>query len=239
MKLIPSLLIGLFFVALIVDCFFILYNMDSYRFITKPMLVPILYVFMALQTGDTTHKRSKLLISFSLLFCFAGDYLLLNQDDKTYFTLGVTCFLLAQICYGIFFYRLKPFSGKRIIAIIVLSLFIVGYLAVLLSSLWKNISGMGFEVPIVTYSLVIGFMVLTALYTAAGKRIRKLAWQNFVPGAILFLTSDTLLAVDKFYLYGDKGFQTSTHLLFSIIVMVTYAFAQLLIVYGASRIMKK
>ncbi len=234
-----SLLFGFFFLVLACDCIFIINDMEEYRFYTKPMLVPILYIIMAMQTAETTHKRTKLYISLGMFFCFSGDFLLLNADNNSYFIWGLSAFLLAQICYGLFFLRIKKFSLKRVTAIILIALIIAAYLCLLLSSLWRNINDQSQAVPVIIYSVAIGFMLLTALHTGTGRRVKKMAWQHFIPGAVLFIVSDSLLAIDKFSTFSDKEFQSDIHLVLAVAVMVTYGGAQALIVSGATRIIRR
>jgi uncharacterized membrane protein YhhN len=99
---------------------------------------------------------------------------------------------------------------------------------------------LGLAAPVIIYAAIIGFMLLTALHTGTGKRIKRVAYQNFIPGALLFIISDSLLAVDKFGIIGnDKTLQAQAHLLSAVFIMITYGFAQLLIILGAIRIIRR
>jgi len=237
MKVFVPLLVILFLAILTGDCLFIINKMPDFRFYTKPLLMPVLYIMLALQTVNTTHKHSKLYVGLALFFCFLGDFLLLNNDNS-YFIMGLCSFLLGHICYSVFFLRLKNFSIKRVTQLVLVSFVIIGYLFLILNMLWQGVTKQGLAVPVVIYAVVIGFMTLTACQVAMGKRLRKLAWQNLVPGAILFIVSDSLLAVEKFTFPG-KQMHTDVDVLLAVGTMLCYGIAQLMLVWGAIRIIKK
>ncbi len=236
MKVATALIITFFWVILFVDCILILNQYNEYRVYTKPLLVPLLYILMAVQTVNTTHRRSKFFIGIALLGCFAGDLFLLKGDQYSYFVAGLTSFLVAHIFFSIFFYRLKPFTRKRTAFIVIISCLTVGYFVLFLTAMWTKIQDQNLALPIMIYSPVIGFMALTAIYTITGRRVRRLAMRNFIPGAILFVISDSLLAISKLY---SAFLKDDIMLLLNILVMVTYGLAVFLIVTGATRFIKR
>jgi uncharacterized membrane protein YhhN len=78
--------------------------------------------------------------------------------------------------------------------------------------------------PVWIYGLVISCMLMQALHTA--KINNRSAAQWMITGAILFIASDTVLAINKFY--NPFAFA-------GIAIMLTYGIAQLLITLGAKR----
>jgi len=237
MKLTVALLFVLFWIILASDCFFILNSENDYRYYTKPLLMAVLYIIVALETADTSHKRSKLIISFAILFSLGGDLLLLYDNDKSYFTLGLLCFLVVHILYSIFFFRMKRFSLKRVGVVIAGAVLITVYLYFLLNSIWARIVDEGFDTQIIAYSAVTAIMFLAALNTVNGKRAKKVGWQNFVPGAVLFIISDSLLGIAKFYSFVNPPKELIPVL--NSAVMLTYGAAQILIITGATKFIKK
>jgi len=69
--------------------------------------------------------------------------------------------------------------------------------------------------------------LMLAMHTMFSKNKRAGIWM--MVGAILFVVSDSLLALNKFYVAINYA---------GIIVMLTYGLAQLFIVYGAARYIK-
>jgi uncharacterized membrane protein YhhN len=78
------------------------------------------------------------------------------------------------------------------------------------------------KLPVRIYGVVISFMLLLALHT--GSITNKNASLMMIIGAVLFIISDSLLALNKFYASFDYA---------GIAVMLTYGLAQLFIAEGA------
>lgn len=148
----------------------------------------------------------------SLIFSCLGDtFLMFQGKNPQFFLLGLGSFLVAQVAYsGIF----KP-SGttnynKRFPFII------YGFIFVLLLT---NKIPKGFMMPISAYATAIMWMGITA-----AERHTNIKSYGFVLiGAILFIISDSLIAINKF------AFSIP---LSDLWVMSTYIAAQYLIVQG-------
>jgi uncharacterized membrane protein YhhN len=80
------------------------------------------------------------------------------------------------------------------------------------------------KVPVLVYASVLGAMLLTAIH--AFHFPAQLAGAFCVTGAMLFVISDSLLALDKFY----SPFKAAP-----LLVMTTYCLAQLLLVTGSRK----
>ena len=85
--------------------------------------------------------------------------------------------------------------------------------------MWGNLKTM--KIPVFIYALVISAMLFVVIQLVVSKTLRKGECVLF--GALLFVTSDSLLAWNMFYQEINHG---------SFWVMSTYLFAQLFIVYG-------
>jgi uncharacterized membrane protein YhhN len=236
MKLQLALLTIFFWIILGTDCILIINNLDTYRVYTKPLLMPVLYIIMALQTADTSHQRSKVLISFVLLFALVGDVLLLNNAGRLYFIGGLSAFLIAHIFYIILFFKIKRLSAKRTGVLVLAAIIIIALLTLLLNSMWDKIAEENYTIPVLAYATTIGLMLLMAVNTATGKRARKTAWKNFLPGALLFVVSDSLLAISKFYAFINPP--PELYVVLSCAIMISYGSAQLLLITGFTKFIK-
>ena len=78
--------------------------------------------------------------------------------------------------------------------------------------------------PVRIYGIVISYMLIQALQTAVIKN--PVAAGLMIAGSVLFITSDSLLAINKFH----GSFEYA-----GIAIMLTYGIAQLLITLGAVR----
>lgn len=162
-------------------------------------------------------------ILLALLFSWLGDMLLLFQEnDPFFFLLGLSAFLAAHIFYIIFFHWVRV--KEQIKSNIWLLLLVVAYYAALISFLSPYLGDM--KLPVRVYGLVISFMFMLAMHMFFIKDRR--AGRMMMSGALLFVISDSVLAINKFY-------QPFT--LADPFIMLTYGLAQLFITEGAARYM--
>jgi len=127
--------------------------------------------------------QGKLLI-IGLLFSAAGD-VTLDIDRKKLFILGLIFFLLAHVFYIIAFSRNFQIQKSRffIAAILIVYALIIGFLL-------RNIPGKRL-VPVMVYLLVITIMAVTASFIST-------EWKIIFCGALIFMISDTVIAINKF-----------------------------------------
>ena len=189
--------------------------------VAKPCIMLSLIGYYA----SSLSKRSSAFI-LALLFCWAGDVLLLFQAEaEIFFILGLVSFLIGHVLYIISYRQLRwsdrmlelmPTQKIRFSFPIVLAG--TGLIVVLFPILGD------LQIPVLVYALVLMLMVMTALFRYGRTPIVSF-WMIFV-GASLFMLSDSLLAINKFYSPIPYG---------GFFVMLTYCAAQYLIVEGALR----
>ena len=194
----------------------VLDTMGSFwHYLTKPALVLSLLMFFLKQS---THldKRTRNVLVLALLFSLMGDSLLMFVSKSMhFFTGGLFAFLLAHIFFIILFYRKK---SKKPLGF-GLSLGTILYMLLILNFISSNLGTMRY--PVILYMVIIMLMFLAA--THRQKEVGKLSYNLILIGAILFVVSDSILALNKFYkpiLYPQ------------ISIMLTYGLAQLLITLG-------
>lgn len=186
---------------------------------SKPLLMPILALYFIYSVGLKT--ISNILLFIGLLFSQLGDTLLMYiSNDAIFFLAGLGAFLVTQTLYTISFYKYenenKGFIAQKPYWILP---FLV-YLGVLLYLLLPNIPS-NFTAPIVIYALVISTMSVAACNLAT--KMETTNWKILFSGVLLFLISDSLIAVNKFLMpLPYEGFS----------VMFTYILGQFLIVEG-------
>lgn len=190
---------------------------EAILLICKPLLVTsLLFHFIA---ATKNHPSTlKIYIIAALVFSIAGDTLLMfvNQNER-FFLLGLSAFLLAHIFYIICFHKIKTkeqVAGKWQWSIIVLI-----YYFFIISFLMPHLGGM--KIPVLVYGLVISFMLFTAmlLYDLNDNKTAR----YLLTGALLFVISDSVLAINKFYRpLAFSGWM----------IMTTYVLAQWMLVRG-------
>ena len=218
-----KLLITIYIAVLAVDLIAVYFDKETIRYLTKPLLMPLLVVYFvsALKTFTSPLKKWILL---ALLFSWFGDVLLMFESTSSnYFMLGLAAFLVAHIFYIIFYesvIRKEKLSKNYWWFLPVLI-----YYAVLIYVLSPHLGDM--KLPVRIYGVVISYMLIQALQTSRIKN--KHAALLMILGAVFFILSDSLLALNKFYQPFDNA---------GIAIMVTYGIAQLLITFGAERYIK-
>lgn len=187
----------------------------SFHYLFKPAILISLFIFFLLKC-KTLNKPLRLMIAFALLFSLAGDILLMFVDKSpNYFLFGLVAFLLAHVMYVIAFlkHRNKTLNPFGFIA------FLIVYAAGLFYLVKDGLNEM--LIPVLIYMLVI-LSMSTAAYLRKGT-ISKLSYTLVFLGALFFMLSDSILALNKFYeplAYSN------------ISIMLTYAIAQYLIIFG-------
>ena len=151
----------------------------------KP-LTTVLIISLPFFTPQNEYSKFKLIMLFAFGFCLFGDILLLNPS---YFVFGLIAFLLAHLLFIIGFMQHK---GFRFDAVSFVTLFAVGGAIFL----WLKPDLGEFMLPVLVYVLVITFMAWQGIGLYLRDKGKAYAW--IALAVLLFMTSDTLLAINKF-----------------------------------------
>jgi len=226
MRLIKKKGIIIFWLFLVADCFFIFLNQLSIANIFKALLVPVLIAYLLLNARKGVHLVSKIYFITGLFFAWLGDLFLIKNND-TFFLIGMCSFLLTHIIYAISFYNIRPISFSKSYQSLIAALFMIG-ISIPFYLLLEGYLG-AFKLPIIVYMIAISAMVIFATNILQSVTKRSLAVNFFIPGAILFVLSDAILAVNKFYLMES---------FLNVVVILSYGYAQALIAEGFCKILK-
>lgn len=187
----------------------------------KALIIPILIViFKVTVRNDIT--ISNWLIFAALIFSWAGDVALgINLHRETMFMLGLVCFLLTHVLYVIAFLRTpgRNLPPKKFIYSVI-PVLLYGF--VLLYILYDGLGEM--KIPVIIYTIVILAMVVAAINRI--EKVNRTSFYLVLFGAVLFLSSDSMLALNKF----SNPFPFASPL-----IMLTYIAGQYLIVMGYLR----
>jgi uncharacterized membrane protein YhhN len=198
----------LFFIASIAHIWAIITGNDTVRIYTKPMLLTLLAVVYLVSA-----TKPNFWYVLGMFFCFVGDVLLMFKGDD-FFMYGIAAFLLAHVVY------IKVTVGflqqDLTIKIVSSALPFVVFFGVLLYLIALNLNEM--LIPVVVYGITISTFGSVALLNYRGEKSTENLWL-FI-GAIIFILSDSLIALDKFYEPNE---------IYSVTIMITYILAQFLI----------
>ena len=202
----------------------IIMGREDISWFIKPFLIP--FLFLAVYScGDFPSKKFLLT---ALVFSWIGDVVLLFSDKgEVYFIIGLVSFLLSHIAYIILFSKqLRIYSNRNKAIFWVGITAIIVYLMVMLAILLPRLGDL--KIPVIVYAIVLSTMLLFAFKG-------YLKWNSpaniyILLGAVVFVSSDSILALNKFY----EPLKFS-----SLLIMSTYITAQYLIVVGILKLNKK
>lgn len=192
--------------------------------ITKP--VPVLCLIPLAFLWSPTRNRYTVFLAIGFVFSVCGDILLMfpesgagSESSIDFFMFGLIAFLIGHLFYAVAF-SLKdrmgsgnrpPLAPVRVVPFI---LFAIPTMLVL----WPNLGAMA--IPVLVYMLVILSMGWRASARVGFATENKSAqWAGCI-GAISFILSDTIIAMNKFHepIEGERY-----------LIMITYWAGQLLI----------
>jgi uncharacterized membrane protein YhhN len=191
----------------------------SMRLYSKPLLMPLLMAAYAWETGPQGRSRSIFLSA--LFFSWVGDVLLMfDGRSPAFFICGLSSFLFAHVLYIAYLTGIRSNRPSYLKSRPVMLLAVLAYVFELLYILWPKLGGM--RIPVTVYAIVIGTMLGCALWQY-GRLDTRTAW-SFISGAMFFVISDTLLAINRFSHPIPAG---------GFLVMSTYCLAQFMLVRGS------
>ncbi len=161
--------------------------------VSKPLLMPALAFWWYGNKKEFGSEQVWVLLA--LLFSTLGDVLLLfSRQYTSFFLLGLGAFLVAHLFYILTFWKLKKGDGY-LIAFPLLTVPFLLYLIGLLAYLWSGIPA-PMRWAVVLYGAVIMVMALSALHLR--RKVPENAFWTVFFGAVLFVLSDTMIAINKF-----------------------------------------
>ena len=196
-----KIFISLFIIFSFYYVFFIEWISDPFKMIFK--LIPmVLCILIALIEKSPNTPSYKTLLTIALVFCAIGDYTI------QWFIVGLSFFLIGHLFYIGCFITAKEKSAPIWIKIILLIFggIMMGWLG---STLLKN-NEIVLAIAVCAYIIVILTMGWTAFRTGS---------KYAIIGAILFIISDSILAINRFIFNIEFSHQ---------LIMSTYYGAQIL-----------
>lgn len=200
-------LTALFFTVSILDIVGVYLNNSLIQLIFKPLIIPsliALYIF-------TVEKKNNWYV-LALAFSFLGDIFLMDKNNM--FLFGIAAFLVTQLLYIIII--VKQMKKPSLFHKYLYAFLFLNYIVYLISLLKPNLHEMLY--PVLVYGAAISVFGLVATLNYVTKRTRPALF--LMLGAILFIVSDSMIALNKFHV--AQSFYPFT-------IMITYVLAQYLI----------
>jgi uncharacterized membrane protein YhhN len=213
----------LFIIACIATIISVITEMQTLLHWSKPLLM----IFLAGYYIQNVKKEDRsITVIFALGFSFLGDaFLMYDHLNPIYFMLGLGSFLIAHIIYIVVYKQhVHQSNGDELVGIkrvrIAFPIILAG--SGLMIVLFPHLGDL--KLPVLVYAMILMLMVLNALF-----RYNRTSSQSFwlvFAGALLFMVSDSLLALNKFLMPLPLA---------GVGIISTYVAAQFLIVEGLLR----
>ncbi len=191
-------------------------------YLCKPLIMISIGGYF-LRNSKNIDKKTVSFALIAFIFSLLGDTFLMFTDEQlNIFMLGLSSFLVAQIAYILLFLRTVNISGKQpfirenpawLIGFLVFGGFIYFLLFNQLDTILK----------IAVFVYMMALLGMSAMALNRYKAVNSTSFNLVFVGSVLFVISDTLIALDKFLspIPNDR-----------LLVMSTYIAAQFLIMMG-------
>lgn len=197
----------LFFAVSIIEITGVYLDSSMLQTIFKPMIILSL---MALYYFSVSKKNNLYLLA--LAFSFLGDVFLLDKNNM--FIYGIVAFLVTQVLY--IYIIVKQMEKPSFFHKYLYAFLFANYVVYLIVLLKPNLGEMLY--PVVIYGITIAIFGWVATLNYVTKRTKLTL--VLMLGAILFITSDSMIALHKFH---------ESKIFYPITIMSTYVLAQYLI----------
>lgn len=201
----------------------VIFELQWLHYLTKPMFMVLLMVFHYISLDDNVSKFSRL-IQLGLFFSWLGDIALMFDDKiELFFIIGLGSFLIAHLGYAAAFIgniRSSPQSLKmgRSVALALPFILFTGTFFVFM----KDGLPADLFIPVLAYTVVISVMGIFAALRYGHVAKRTFNW--ILIGAILFILSDCIIAINKFVVDFEND---------AVVNMILYLSGQFMITVGA------
>ena len=199
---------------------------EALRFIFKPMLMITLVGFYYQQVAGQWNRAHKLMVA-AFFFSWVGDVsLMLVFKNENLFLAGLVSFLITHLLYTVAFNRVdlrdkEALLPKQIWKVTPLILYMAVLFYFLIPGISNNEKTNPLLVPVIVYAVAIANMVAFAVNRYG--RVNDDSFKLVFAGALLFMFSDSIIAINKFL----HPFPTA-----SIFIMALYITGQYLIAQG-------
>lgn len=214
----------LYFLLASIEIYAISVGSEMLESIAKPLLMPALILFYWSGAARPLARRDLFVIG-AFIFSWIGDVALMFHEEK-FFLIGLIGFLIAHLLYILAFTMVAdtvsdPVLRHKVWLVVPLATYLAALLAIVFPVVDSHM-----KIPVAIYSLVIGTMAIFALNRY--KRVNDSSFALVFGGALLFMFSDSLIAVNKFLCHD-------TLFMGGILIMSLYMAGQYLIAKGMLR----
>ncbi len=163
----------------------------SLHYVTKPLLMLLLFGFLWTIT-QKSRTKTDILMLLSIVFAWFGDVFLLFKAE-IFFLLGLASFLITHLIYIYVFQKEASLKNKTYSTLTLIG--ILAYGAGLMYLVFPSLPS-PLKVPVVVYSLTI--LVMVWIMILRYKRVSDYSFRIGLVGGLMFMLSDSLIAISSF-----------------------------------------
>lgn len=189
--------------------------------IFKPFILIWIGGYFLLHAKYFDRKVVKLAV-YAFLFSWAGDLFMMFAGEDLFFKLGLASFLMAQLWYAFLFLRTINISGKRPF-LKKKPVWMIPFIAFGLIIYIVLFPQLDVALRIAVFIYILAILTMAAMALNRYGNGHPVSFRFVFAGALFFVLSDTLIAVNRFLL--EIPFE-------GLLVMSTYILAQYLIMKG-------
>ena len=192
----------LFYVVALANVLGVLFNEQLVIYAAKPLISVLLFAMYSYSLS----KLNRWYV-YTLMACLVGDVLSLFDNSEIMFVASLTAYFIAHLfLIKIILRRLFQIETKRILSNVIPFAVLLAFLFVVI----KDNLGYLF-IPAILYGILLSFFGTLALIGHDERRSKKS--ENMLAGAMIYIVSDIMLGIDKFYLSDP---------IFDILIILTY-----------------
>jgi uncharacterized membrane protein YhhN len=186
----------------------------KWLFYTKPFIMPVLIAYYVLNMNHVFP-----VVILALAFATIGDFFLMWPEKKGFFISGLISFFVMQLLYITFVmnHQIHFEIGKLNTILMCLVYLLLGTIIFIL--LYKFLKKL--MIPVIFYILALLAVSYLCFFNVMEHR-SQISFIQYL-GSLLFIVSDTILAIDSFRKTVRYG---------GLIIMVTYILAQIFLLAG-------
>jgi uncharacterized membrane protein YhhN len=210
----------LYWIVALGEIIALIFEIEILHQICKPLLMVTLLIYFWSESDHRKDEKWVRHVTLALAFSWIGDIMLMfTHLSFMLFLAGLSAFLFAHFIYVIAYIRATQ-HNKLHLKLSIVPIVVLLYFILMASQIVPYVASI-IQAPIAVYGFILFVMASVAWYRKGETNFLSFQWV-FV-GALLFIVSDSLLAINRF---------AETLPYANIAVMVTYIGAQWLIVTG-------
>jgi len=217
--------LAIYWIVLALNCVFLYFDLP-YIYITEPLLVPLLLLYLFLNDNNIGKPAGKFIFYIGLFLAFLGDTMQIVINNDVFFLSSLVAFMLMNICYSICFFSLHKKGVRKPLPLLITCtiIFLLGYCFI------DFLGGeMGdYKMPVIMYACTLCIMIALAVNVTRNKLYHQTALKYLLPGSVIFLMQNLILAMNLFHFGGHNQLYV-----FSI---VPYGIAQYLMAKGILKV---